>query len=51
MKKIFEDFIVDDKREYKFKLGNLVASALTGFIVGVISASIFWYLTLKGLCF
>lgn len=35
-------FIADDRRVYRFKLGQVVASALSGFVVGVVSASIIW---------
>jgi len=42
MQKIFRDFVSDEKREFKYKLGRLIASGLSGFIAGVIAASIFW---------
>lgn len=47
MAEIIRDFISDEKRNYKFKLGQMVASSLTGFIVGVVSASIIWMVALK----
>ncbi len=34
------DFISNEKREYRYKLGTLVASALAGFVGGFIFASI-----------
>lgn len=46
-KKIAQDFVVDDRREYKFKLGSLIASGLSGFLVGIISTIIFWYFVLR----
>ena len=42
MQKVLRDFISDEKREYKYKLGQLVASGLSGFVAGIIAASIFW---------
>ncbi len=44
MRHLIRDFISEETRHYKFKLGELVASALTGFIVGVVIASIVWML-------
>ena len=37
-----EDFVSNEKRAFKFKLGELVASSVSGFIAGVIFASIIW---------
>jgi len=42
MDKISRDFISEEKRYFRFKLGNVLASSLTGFLAGVIFASIFW---------
>jgi len=42
MKKFIRDFISEENREYKFKLGHLVASSLAGFACGVVVASIIW---------
>jgi hypothetical protein len=42
MSKILRDFISEENRDYKFKLGRMVASSLTGFIFGAIMASIIW---------
>ena len=36
------DFISEEQREFKFKIGKTLASALSGFIAGVIFSSIFW---------
>ena len=41
MKKILKDFISEENREFKFKIGKILASALSGFIAGVIFTSIF----------
>ncbi|MFZ2204984.1 MAG: hypothetical protein WAV23_00120 [Minisyncoccia bacterium] len=38
----FKDFISDEHRSFRFKLGKLLASSLSGFIAGVTFASIFW---------
>ncbi len=34
------DFISNEKREYRYKLGTLIASALAGFVAGFIFAAI-----------
>jgi hypothetical protein len=36
------DFVSTEKREFKFKIGSVIASSLAGFVVGVIVASIVW---------
>jgi hypothetical protein len=46
MHKLTRDFISEEKRRYDFKLGEVMASALTGFVVGVITASIVWMLAI-----
>ena len=40
------DFISEEQRQFKFKIGKTLASALSGFIAGVIFASIFWVIFL-----
>ncbi len=40
--KIIRDFISEEKRKYKFRLGRVLASALSGFLMGAIAATIFW---------
>jgi hypothetical protein len=42
MEKIVRDFVSEEKRDYKFRFGRLIASSLTGFIFGVVAASIIW---------
>lgn len=37
------DFISEEKRDFKFKIGIALASALSGFIAGAIIASMLWY--------
>jgi len=39
---IKRDFVSEEKREFKFKLGTTIASALTGFIAGALVASMTW---------
>lgn len=41
---IKNEFVSDDARKYPMKLGKTKASSLSGFIAGVILASIIWYL-------
>ncbi len=40
MKELIRDFISEEKRRFKFRIGDVHASALSGFIAGVISATI-----------
>jgi hypothetical protein len=46
MEKLLRDFVSNEQRTYNFRLGQVVASALTGFLAGLISASIIWMLAL-----
>jgi len=48
MNKITRDFVSDEKRDFNLKIGNTLASALTGFAAGVIAAIIV-FLTLYSL--
>ena len=41
MNKILRDFISEEHREFKIKIGKLLASSLAGFVAGVIVTSIF----------
>ena len=47
MNKFTRDFISEENREYKYKIGGLIASSLSGFIAGAIVASIIWVALLK----
>ncbi len=47
MNKAIRDFISEENRKYKFKFGHLVASSLSGFICGVIIATIIWMIAFK----
>lgn len=44
MVKIFREFVSEESRDFRFKLGKWLASGLSGFIFGVIVASLFWYI-------
>jgi len=39
---IYRDFISKEERKFRFKIGETLASSLTGFLAGIIFASIFW---------
>ncbi len=38
-----EDFISKENRKFKWKIGNLIASSLSGFIVGIIITVIIFF--------
>lgn len=38
-----EEFGSEEGREYKFKIGKFRASSLSGFIAGVLCATIIWF--------
>jgi hypothetical protein len=40
---ITRDFTSTELRSYRFSLGTIIASALSGFIAGVAVASIIWF--------
>jgi hypothetical protein len=52
MNKPLEDFVSNDTKEFKWKIGQIIASSLSGFIAGIVVAIIFMVtifdLTLKG---
>jgi len=41
------DFISKEQRQFKFKFGQYIASSLSGFIAGVIAASLVWITALR----
>jgi hypothetical protein len=43
MNQVIHNFICEESRIFRFKLGSYVASSLAGFIAGVIVASIMWF--------
>jgi len=42
MYKYLKDFVSGEERHFQFKIGNMLASSLSGFIAGIIVASILW---------
>ncbi len=40
MKNLQKDFILTEQREFKWKIGSVIASSLSGFIVGFLVAVI-----------
>lgn len=42
MVKITRDFISKEDRDFRFKIGQLLASSLSGFIAGLIVMGIIW---------
>lgn len=40
LNKIIRDFVSEEKRAYKFKIGKTLASSLAGFVAGVVIATI-----------
>ena len=42
MSDIARDFVSQEPRKFRFRMGKYLASSLTGFVVGVIVASIVW---------
>jgi len=42
MDKLINDFVSWEERVFRFRLGRVLASALSGFIAGTIFASIVW---------
>lgn len=49
MGKLTRDFVSEEPRRYAFKIGRTVASSLSGFVVGVICASIVWMYAINNL--
>ncbi len=39
MNKLIEEFISDDRRVYRFKIGTVIASSFAGFLGGMIAAT------------
>jgi len=42
LRDLSRDFISEEQRYFKFKIGKTLASSLSGFIAGVIFTSVFW---------
>lgn len=43
MNNLLKDFVSKESRDFSFKIGRDLASSLSGFITGVVVASIIWY--------
>jgi hypothetical protein len=43
MKEIAEDFVSKEKKDFKWALGKVGASALSGFLAGLAVAAIFFF--------
>ena len=39
---VLRDFVSEENRKFKFKIGSVIASSLAGFVAGLIVASIIW---------
>ncbi len=47
MNNIASEFVSQEQKEYKVKMGSILASALSGFIAGLIVASIIWMIAFR----
>lgn len=47
MNKLTRDFVSEEKRQYDFKFGQVIASSLFGFICGSVVASMIWIVILE----
>lgn len=43
MEKLINDFVSHDKKTFKWRVGKVLASSLSGFIAGIIITAIFFY--------
>ncbi|MEK7462891.1 MAG: hypothetical protein AAB621_00805 [Patescibacteria group bacterium] len=41
-----KQFVCEEHRKFKFKVGNILASGLSGFIAGAVFATIFWVMVM-----
>jgi hypothetical protein len=44
MNRVARDFISQEPRTFPFKIGRYLASGLSGFVTGVVVASIVWFI-------
>lgn len=45
MKKVAREFVSEEKKTYRFRLGTVIASSLSGFIAGmVVGSAVIWVL-------
>ena len=47
MSRLWREFVSEENRNYKLRLGSTVASSLAGILCGAIVASIVWFVALK----
>jgi len=45
--KLLRDFISEENRVYKLRIGTTIASSLAGVVCGIIVSSIIWFVALK----
>lgn len=45
-KKIVDEFVSREPKEFRFKIGRYLASSLSGFVAGAIFASIVWIIAI-----
>ena len=38
--KLLKDFVSEEKKIFKFQIGKVIASSLTGFVIGALTATI-----------
>lgn len=43
---ILRDFVSQELRDFRFKIGRHIASSLSGFIAGMVAASIVWFVAI-----
>ena len=46
MNALSREFISQEQRLFRFKMGHTIASALAGFVAGVVLTSIIWFAAL-----
>ena len=44
--KVLKQFVCEEHRKFKFKVGNILASGLSGFMAGAVFASILWLMVM-----
>jgi len=45
--KLTKDFVSEEPRQYHFKMGQVIASSLSGVVAGAAIASIIWYIAIE----
>lgn len=44
---LFSGFTTEDSQNFRFKVGKMLASSLSGLIAGVVAATIFWVVAIE----